>query len=100
MEKSQEQLRQIRDDYDKERKLYALDYQKIQLVKDEKRQRLRKVKKKNEDVEAKNLEQMDRQEAKRKEILQMDEEINLYQEEMNQMAEDLQKIEQHILITQ
>ena len=60
MERSQEQLSQIREDYDKERKLYALDYQKIQLVKDEKRQRLRKAKKKNEDVEMKNLEQMDR----------------------------------------
>ena len=76
-----------------------MDYQKIQLVKDEKRQRLRKVKKKNEDVEMKNLEQMDRQEQKRKEILQLDEDINLYQEEMTQMAEELQKIEQHILIS-
>ena len=89
----------MREDYDKERKLYALDYQKIQLVKDEKRQRLRKAKKKNEDVEMKNLEQMDRQEAKRKEIHELDEEINLYQEEITQMQEELQKIEQHILST-
>lgn len=76
-----------------------MDYQKIQLVKDEKRQRLRKVKKKNEDIEMKNLEQMDRQEAKRKEILQLDEEINLYQEELTQMQEELQKIASHIVIT-
>ena len=75
-------MSRLREDYDKERKLYALDYQKIQLVKDEKRQRLRKAKKKNEDVEMKNLEQMDRQEAKRKEIYELDEEINLYQEEI------------------
>jgi len=76
-----------------------LDYQKIQLVKDEKRQRLRKVKKKNEDIEMKNLEQMDRQEAKRKEILQLDEEINMYQEELTEMQEELQKIASHVVIT-
>lgn len=89
MEKSNTQLKEIREEYDKERKLYALDYQKIQLVKDEKRQRLRKVKKKNEDVEMKNLEQMDRQEAKRKEIIELDGEINLYQDEMAQMTDEL-----------
>lgn len=43
---------------------------------------------------------MDRQESKRKEILQLDEEINMYQNELSQMNEDLQKIEHHILITQ
>ena len=100
MEGSQTELQKIREDYDKERKLYALDYQKLQLVKDERRTRLRKTKKQNEDVELKNLEQMDRQEAKRKEIIELDEEINLYQEEMTDMNEELQRIEQHIIITQ
>jgi len=42
---------------------------------------------------------MDRQEAKRKEIIELDEEINLYQEEMTDMNEELQRIEQHIIIT-
>jgi hypothetical protein len=60
MENSQAQLQTIREEYDKERKLYALDYQKIQLVKDEKRQKLRQAKKTNGDIEQKNLEQMDR----------------------------------------
>jgi hypothetical protein len=69
------------------------------LVKDERRTRLRKTKKQNEDVELKNLEQMDRQEAKRKEIIELDEEINMYQEEMTDMNEELQRIEQHIIIT-
>lgn len=60
METSKQQLLQMQAEYDKERKLYALDYQKIQLVKEEMRKRLKKVKKKNEDIEAKNLEQIDR----------------------------------------
>ena len=41
METSTTELRKIREEYDKERKLHALDYQKIQLVKDERRQKLR-----------------------------------------------------------
>ena len=78
VEASKNQLLQMQEEYDKERKLYALDYQKIQLVKEEMRKRLKKAKKKNEDVELKNLEQMDRQEQKRKEILQLDDDIGLY----------------------
>ena len=49
-------MREIRKEYDAARKLSALDYQKIQLVKEEKRQKLREVKKKNKDIEMKNLE--------------------------------------------
>lgn len=60
MEESQRQLDQIREEYDKERKLHAYDYQRIQKIKEEKRQRIKKVKKKNKDIDAKNLEQMDR----------------------------------------
>ena len=59
MEKSIDELKQIREDYHKARKLSSLDYQKLELKKDKMSKSYKEAKNQKKQADAKNNEQMD-----------------------------------------